>query len=203
VELTYLGLSSFRLRGRETTVHIDPPQSALPGLAKSGRDLVVRTEGATDPAKLRQRDGEVQEVSGPGEFEVRGVSVFGIPAGETTVMRIEVDDVRVASMGKLNRQLTEDEIDALGHVDVLVVPVGGGDALSATDATRLVNAVEPAIVVPARFRSSAGGEFEAVDKFAKEMGLAEGAWTMQPRLNLNGPPTQSDQVSVVILEPRG
>jgi L-ascorbate metabolism protein UlaG (beta-lactamase superfamily) len=203
VELTYLGLSSFRLRGRDTTVHVDPPQSALPGLAKSGRDLVVRTEGPTDPGALRRRDGEVQEVSGPGEFEVRGVSVFGVPVGDNTVMRIEVDEVRVVSAGKLNRQLTEDEIDALGHVDVLVVPVGGGDALSAVDATKLVNAVEPAIVVPARFRSSAGGEYEAVDKFAKEMGLAEGTWQMQPRLNLNGPVAQSDQVAVVILEPRG
>jgi hypothetical protein len=203
MELTYQGTTSLRLRGRETTVHIDPPQSSLPGLARSGRDLVVRTEGATDPEKLREREGHVQEVSGPGEFELRGVSIYGLPTGDTTVMRVELDDIRVVATGRLNRQLTEDEIDALGHVDVLVVPVGGGDALNATEATKLVNAVEPAIVVPARFNAGGAGELEPVDKFAKEMGLAEGSWQMQPKLNLTTAPAQGESVAVVILEPRG
>lgn len=202
MEVTFHGLSSFRLRGRDTTVHVDPPQAALPGLARSGRDIVVRTEGPTDPDRLRQRDGHVQEVSGPGEFEVRGVSVFGMPAGDTNVMRIEVDDVSVVATGRLHRQLTEDEIDALGHVDVLTLPVGGGDGLSAADATKLVSAVEPSIVVPSRFRAGGAADYETVDKFAKEMGLAEGAWQMQPRLSLSGPPAQGDSVTVVILEPR-
>ncbi|HZU80164.1 MAG TPA: MBL fold metallo-hydrolase [Acidimicrobiales bacterium] len=202
MELTYHGLSSVRLRGRETTVHVDPPNAALPGLGRSGRDLVVRTQGPTDPAKLRQQEGHLQEVSGPGEFEVRGVSIYGLPAGDTTVMRIEVDDIRVLATGRLDRQLGEEDIDALGHVDVLVVPVGGGDALNATDASKLVHAIEPAIVVPVRFRSGGAAEFEPVDRFAKEMGLAEGAWQMQPRLNLTGAPTPGETVAVVILEPR-
>ena len=204
MELTYHGLSCVRLRGRDMTVVVDPPQEQIPGLARSESSLVVRTEGPTDPDKLRGREGHVQEVSGPGEFEVRGVSVFGMPVGDVTLMRVEVDDVRVVSVGRLRRLLTEDEIDALGHVDVLVVPVGGGDALSAGDATKLVNAVEPSIVVPARFRATGGGtDYEPVDKFAKEMGLAEGTWQMLPKLNLSGSPGESDDTRVVILEPRG
>src|SRR5438309_4793031 len=123
MELTYHGLSCMRLRGRDATVILDPPQEALPGLARAAPHIVVRTEGETDPDRLRQREGHVQEVSGPGEFEVRGVSIFGMPAGDTTVMRVEVDEVRVVSAGRLHRQLSEDEIDALGHVDILVVPV--------------------------------------------------------------------------------
>ena len=203
MEITYHGLSCVRLRGRETTVVVDPPQAQLPGLAKSGSGLVVRTEGATDSEKLRYREGHVQEVSGPGEFEVRGVSVYGIPVDGVTVMRITVDDVRVVSAGRLNRQLTEDEIDAIGRVDVLVVPVGGGDALNATSATKLVQALEPAIVVPARYAIGGGAEYEPVDKFAKEMGLAEGSWQPLPRLNLSGASSDSDETKVVILEARG
>jgi len=204
MEITYHGLSCVRLRGRETTVVVDPPQAQLPGLAKSASGLVVRTEGATDSEKLRYREGDVQEVSGPGEFEVRGVSVYGIPADGVTVMRITVDDVRVVSAGRLNRQLTEDEIDALGRVDVLVVPVGGGDALNATSATKLVQALEPAIVVPARYRATGGTEeYEPVEKFAKEMGLAEGSWQPLPRLSLSGASSDSDETKVVILEARG
>src|SRR6266516_8128399 len=204
MELTYHGLSCMRLRGREATVVIDPPQVALPGLARATPDIVVRTEGETDPDRLRQREGHAQEVSGPGEFEVRGVTIFGLATGENTVMRVEVDEVRVVSAGRLRRQLTEDEIDALGHVDILVVPVGGGDALTAGEATKLVNAIEPAYVVPARYSSSGGAtEYEPVDKFAKEMGLAEGTWQPQPRLVVSGPTGDTDQTRVVILEPRG
>lgn len=204
MEVTYHGLSCIRLRGRDATVLIDPPQAALPGLARSAPDIIVRTEGATDPDRLRQREGHAQEVSGPGEFEVRGVGIYGVPAGETTVMRVEIDDVRVVSAGRLRRQLSEDEIDALGHVDVLVVPVGGGDALTAGEATKLVSALEPGIVVPARFQATGGAvEYEPVDKFAREMGLAEGTWQMVPRLSLSGPSAEDSDTRVVILEPRG
>lgn len=204
MEVTYHGLSSIRLRGRETTVLIDPPQSQLPGLARGGSALVVRTEGATDPEQLRPRAGHAQEISGPGEFEVRGVSVLGVPAGVVTVMRVTVDDVRVVSAGKLNRQLTEDEIDALGRVDVLVLPVGGGDGLGAADAAKVVRVLEPAIVVPARYAATGGGaEYESVDKFAKEMGLAEGSWQPLPRLSLSGASADSDETKVIILEARG
>ena len=76
----------------------------------------MRTEGETVPERLRLREGQPQEVAGPGEFEVRGVTIHGLASGETTIMRIEVDDVCVAAMGKLDRQLTEDEVDALGAI---------------------------------------------------------------------------------------
>jgi L-ascorbate metabolism protein UlaG (beta-lactamase superfamily) len=203
MELTYHGLSCIRLRGREMTVVIDPPQMALPGLAKGTLGIIVRTEGTTtDPAKLRPREGELQEVAGPGEFEIGGVGILGLAAGEATVMRVAVDDVRVVAAGRLRRQLTEEEIDSLGHVDVLVIPVGGGDALGAIEAAKLVNAVEPGIVVPARYGAGDGGEYDPVGKFAQEMGLAEGAWEPQPRLVLTGSSGESDETRVVFLEAR-
>ncbi len=205
MELTFHGHSCIRLKGRDATVLVDPPGGPNLSGARSAPDIVVRTEGETDPDKLRPAEGRPQEVSGPGEFEVRGVGIYGMAAGDTVLMRIEVDDVRVVTAGRLDRQLLEDEIDALGHVDVLVVPVGGGDALSATEATKLVNAVEPSIVVPVRYRLPEASEdgYDTVDKFAKEMGLADGAWQPQPRLNLSGPPSESEETKVVILEARG
>ena len=204
MELTFHGHSCIRMRGRDATVLVDPPSRTQGGVSRSAPDIVVSTEGATDPDGLRQHEGRPQQVSGPGEFEVRGVTIFGLPAGDVTVMRIEVDDVRVLAAGRLGRQLQEDEIDALGHVDVLVVPVGGGDALSAADATKLVSAIEPGIVVPVRFRlpESSDESYETVDKFAKEMGLAEGSWSPLPRLNLSGPASESEETRVVILEAR-
>ncbi|MGI8848051.1 MAG: MBL fold metallo-hydrolase [Candidatus Dormibacteria bacterium] len=206
MEITYHGLSCFRLRGRDCQVVLDPPQDSLSGLGKLKADIVVRTDGELQPERLRPREGEAQEVSGPGEFEVRGVAVNGLPAGDTTIVRLDIDDVRVAVLGRLNRQLTEEEVDELGRIDVLVVPVGGVDALGATAATKLVNAVSPAIVIPARYRSpivAGSGGYEPVEKFAKEMGLAEDAWAPQPKLSLSGSLAGADDTRLVVLEPRG
>lgn len=207
MEITYLGLSCVRLRGRDAQVVVDPPEGQLPGLGRSTPDLVVRTEGRTDSEKLRNGEGGSQEISGAGEFEVRGVAIRGVDMRDGRVlMCVEIDDVRVVSVGRLDRQLTEEEVDAIGHVDVLVAPVGGGDALDPAAATKLVNTLAPAIVVPVRYRSplSAGsGEYEPVDTFAREMGLAEGTYQAQPKLNLNGSSGGGDEARVVILEQRG
>jgi len=199
-----VGLSCVRLRGRDVQVVIDPiPPGTAPGLPKLTPDIVVRTEGDTDFAALRHAEGRPQEVSGPGEYELSGVRVFGMPAGDTTIMRVEVDDVRVVAVGRMRRQLTEDEIEALGHVDVLLAPVGAGDACSATEAAKIVAAVEPAIVIPVRYAvAGLPGDYDPVERFAKEMGLAEGACTAQPKLNLTGSSGSVDETRVVVLEAR-
>jgi len=203
MEITFVGLSCVRLRGRDVEVVIDPiPPGVSRHPPRVNPDVVVRTEGAGDPALLRPAAGRPQEVLGPGEYEIRGISVLGVAAGPTTIMRVEVDDVRVCALGRLRRQLAEHEIDALGHVDVLAVSVGGGDGLEAQAAARLVNALEPAIVVPVRYAvSGLAGDYEPVEKFAKEMGLAEG-WAPQPKLNLTGSLPTAEETRVVVLEAR-
>lgn len=204
MEITFVGLGCVRLRGRDVQVVIDPiPPGTAPGLPKLSPDIVVRTEGDTDFAALRPAEGRPQEVSGPGEYELRGVRIFGLPAGRTTIMRVELDEVRVAAIGRLRRQLTEDEIESLGHVDVLLAPVGGNDGCTAAEAAKLVRDVEPAIVVPVRYQvPGLPGDYEPVDRFAKEMGLAEDSWAAQPKLNLTGSSGTVDETRVVVLEPR-
>lgn len=202
MELIFLGLSCLRLRGREVEVVVDPLPAGHRPRIRLAPDIVVRTDGTLDPDALRPHPDRPQEIAGPGEFEIRGVGVVGVPAGSVTVMRIEVDDVRIVAVGRLQRQLTEDEIDALGRIDVLTVPVGGGDALTATEATRLVNALEPPYVVPVRFAVPGLEDgYEGVERFAKEMGLEN--WTPQSKLTLTGAAGSGEETRVVILEPRG
>lgn len=205
MEITYVGLGCLRLRGREAEVVVDPIENGAAGglrLPRLDPDIVVRTRGRTDPALLRPEDGRPQIVSGPGEYELRGVRIAGIPAGPRTVMCIVVDDVRVVALGDLDGMLGEDVVEALGHVDVLAVPTGGGGRLSATDAVKVVNTVEPFIVVPTHYRlAGIASELDPVDRFAKEMGLQEG-WSAQPKLVLTGSSGPTDETRVVILEPR-
>src|ERR1035437_2056592 len=101
MEITYLGLSCVRLRGREAQVVVDPPDGQLPGLSRTSPDLIVRPDGRTDPEKLRHREGRSQDIAGPGEFEVRGVTVTGMDTGEgRTIINVEVDDVPVVCGGR-------------------------------------------------------------------------------------------------------
>ena len=205
MEITYIGLGCLRLRGREADVLVDPLDAAAGKGLRMPRlepDLIVRTEGRTDTALLREQAGRPQVVSGPGEYELRGVRITGHAAGPLTVMCVIVDDVRVVSLGRLAGQLEEDLVEALGHVDVLALPVGGGGALTATDAVKVVNTVEPFIVVPTFFRVAGhASELEPIDRFAKEMGLAEG-WSPQPKLVLTGSSGSVEETRVVVLEPR-
>ncbi len=205
MEITYIGLGCLRLRGREADVLIDPVDD-LPRGVKVPRldpDIVVRTRGRTDPALLRPAEGQPQTVSGPGEYELAGVRITGHDlGGGRTAMCVIVDEVRVVALGAIDRQLSEDAVEALGHVDVLAVPVGGGGALGASEAVTLVNVVEPFIVVPTRY-SVLGlwPELEGVERFAKEMGLTEGL-TPQAKLVLTGSSGSVEQTRVILLEPR-
>ena len=194
MELTFQGDQCLRLRGKDINVVLDPP-AKIPSRLQS--EIVVRTTGVTDSESLRPHGDEAQLVAGPGEFEVKGVAVHGLPAGNTTVMLVTVDEVRVVAIGNLERQLTEDEIEDLGHVDVLCLPLGASGTLTPIDATKLARSVEPSIVVPL----AASVDGSEVATFAKEMGVAEG-WTAQPKLNLTGSMPASDEIRVVILEAR-
>lgn len=199
MEVTYLGTSCVRLRGRDVTVVIDPPKGAR---SSAGVDVVVTTDGGTDVEKLRPHDGGPQTVSGPGEFEVRGVAIHGLPRENGAIMRVAVDGVRVVALGAISRQLSEEEIDTLGHVDVLVIPVGGNDVLGPADAATLVRALEPAMVVPIRHAGGGGADAEPIDRFAKEMGLPDG-WSVQSKLTLTGSSGSTDETRVTVLEARG
>ena len=206
MELTYFGNACVRLKGSAADVVVDPPHGKAPAVAKLKPNLLVRTKGDADPSALRPRDGVPQEVAGAGEFQLGGVSVKGIPVDSGTVMRIDIDGVRVVSMAGVTRQLSEEETDDIGRVDILLIGVGGGSSvMDASEARKAVNAIEPGVVVPVQYRAenvANGKELDPVDKFAKEMGLADGAWAAQPKLSLSGSLGETEDTRVVIVEPR-
>jgi len=94
-------------------------------------------------------------ISDPGEYEIRGVFINGIQdpkIGNTplrpVIYRIEVEDMTVVFLGQLKRQLSDTELDALGNVDILILPVGGDGAMDAKMAANIISTVEPRIVIP-------------------------------------------------------
>lgn len=100
-------------------------------------------------------------IDGPGEYEVSEVSIYGIPlrghmdeAGkkEATAYKIIVDDTRFLVLGHVHPDLNERELEAIGTVDVLVVPVGGnGYTLDSVGALKILKDIEPKLIIPTHY----------------------------------------------------
>ena len=194
MEITWLGYSCFRLKGRNTSVITDPfPPGLGYTLEKQSARIVTISHDHPDHSFSEAVAGEPKVVYRPGEYEIGGVLIIGIPTfhdaengtvlGKNNVYAIEVDDVNICHLGDLGHPLSAKQIEELGNVDVLLVPVGGGSTISASQAAALVRSLEPKIVIPMHYKTlTLTKQLDGVDKILKEMGLTEVA--SQPKLTV-------------------
>ena len=211
MDVTWLGHGCFRLRGRSAAVVTDPYPPAIGlKLARMDADLVTVSH-AHENHNFTQvvRDG-AYEIHGPGEYEVAGVSVIGVPTfhdadkgathGRNTVYLIEIDDMRVCHLGDLGHKLDDAEAEAIASPDVLLVPVGGRTAMNAAQAAEVVRQLEPRYVVPMHYAiPGLKLELDTIDRFLKEMGVT--AAEAQPKLTVQRSSGEYD-TKVVVLEPK-
>ena len=212
MDVTWLGHGCFRLRGRGAAVVTDPYPPTI-GLKLSRMDAeVVTVSHEHDNHNYTQvvRDG-AYEIHGPGEYEVAGVSVIGVPTyhdeqkgakhGRNTVYLIEIDDVRVCHLGDLGHKLDDSEAEAVASPDVLLVPVGGRSAINGAQAAEVVRQLEPRYVVPMHYAiPGLKIELDPLDRFLKEMGVATSE--AQPKLSVQKSSVAEYETKVVVLEPR-
>ena len=212
MDVTWLGHGCFRLRGRSAAVVTDPYPPTV-GLKLSRMDAeVVTVSHDHDNHSFTQvvRDG-AYEIRGPGEYEIAGVSVVGIPTyhdpekgakhGRNTVYVIEIDDVRVCHLGDLGHKLDDTAAEAAGSPDVLLVPVGGHSAINGAQAAEVVRQLEPRYVVPMHYAiPGLKLELDPLDRFLKEMGVT--ASEAQPKLAVQKSSVTEYETKVVVLEPK-
>jgi L-ascorbate metabolism protein UlaG (beta-lactamase superfamily) len=212
VDVTWLGQSCFRLRGRNAAVVTDPFSPSL-GLRLPRQDAeVVTVSHDHDNHNFTQavRDGAFV-VHGPGEYEIAGVSVIGFPTfhdsekgakhGRNTVYLIEIDDVRVCHLGDLGHALDDSDAETVASCDVLLVPVGGTTAINAVQAAEVVRQLEPRYVVPMHYATpGVKVQLDGVDRFLKEMAVT--SVEPQPKLTVQATSADEWETKVVVLEPK-
>jgi L-ascorbate metabolism protein UlaG (beta-lactamase superfamily) len=208
--MTWLGQSCFRLRGRAATVVTDPyPPSLGPRLKLEASVVTISHDHENHNHAQAVRDAYV--INGPGEYEVAGVTVLGLATyhdndggaqhGRNTVFLIDLDEVRVCHLGDLGHPLSDASLEAIGNVDVLLVPVGGASGLDGAKAAEVVRQVEPRYVVPMHYsHPTIRKELGPVERFLKEMGVAEAV--PQPRLAVQASAASEAETKVVVLDPR-
>jgi L-ascorbate metabolism protein UlaG (beta-lactamase superfamily) len=162
-EIEYKGGNTVVIATKKATLVVDPKQSIV-GL----KDLVIKEaiEIATESRFALNSETARLSLEGPGEYEVADFSIRGTAAqrhldAETdelvaTIYRIEIGDVRIALLGNIFGKLSEEQLEALGVVDILVLPVGGGGyTLDATAAAALVRLIDPKVVIPVHYADKA------------------------------------------------
>ena len=210
MDVTWLGHGCFRLRGRNAAVVTDPYPPAIGlKLQRLDADLVTISHDHENH-NYTQAVREAYEIRGPGEYEVAGVAVIGVPTyhdadkgakhGLNTVYLIEIDDVRICHLGDLGHSLDDTQAETLSSADVLLVPVGGRTTINATQAAEVVRQLEPRYVVPMHYAvPGLKLQLDPIDRFLKEMGLAPGE--AQPKLSVQ-PSSGEYDTKLVLLEPR-
>ncbi|MBI3980100.1 MAG: MBL fold metallo-hydrolase [Chloroflexi bacterium] len=183
MEITYFGLSCFRLRGRDAAVVADPiDRSAGYALGRVTADIVTVSNPAREHITVEAVGGSPKVIRGPGEYEIKGVFIQGIAtstrasrpetAARNTAYVVEIDGLNVCHLGELANVPTEEQIERLENLDVLLVPVGGHGVLDATKAAETVSLLEPKIVVPMYYHTEESRiRLDPVDRFLKEMGV--------------------------------
>ena len=183
MEITWTGHSCFKLRGKQATLITDPYSPDLGyALAKQTADIVTVSHQHPGHSFAQGINGNPKVLTGPGEYEISntliiGVSTFhdnerGVKKGKNTVYTIEMDELSICHLGDLGHVLTDEQVEELGNVDVLLLPVGGVSTINAPVATEIVRQLEPKIVIPMHYKTPAiNRELEPVDRFLKEIGV--------------------------------
>jgi L-ascorbate metabolism protein UlaG (beta-lactamase superfamily) len=211
MEITWYGHSCFRLTERSmATVVTDPFDNASIGYdpLKLKADIVTVSHEASGHNNTKAVKGNSHVITGPGEFEIGGVFITGVQTNGTskkdseelrnTLYVFDYEGITIAHLGDLKRVPTQAEVEALGSVNVALVPVGGGGGLNAAKAAEVISLLEPNIVIPMHYATKdAKLELDSLDKFLKEMGLSASQPEASLKVIRSGLP---EETHVVVLE---
>lgn len=164
MDIIYLGHSSFHLKGKNASVVTDPFDAESVGyrFPKLSATIVTSSHDHKDHNKVDNVSEVKKVVSGPGEYEIEGISIIGIPSfhddkkgeerGRNTIYVFEIDGFRLCHLGDLGHKLSEETINSISNIDVLMVPVGGHFTIDSKEAAAVTRAIDPRVIIPMHYK---------------------------------------------------
>lgn len=206
--ITWFGLSSFKITGKDVTIITDPFGSDT-GLSpvRGAADIIISSNPSNSwTNNFSSIQGTPFLISGPGEYDIKGVSIMGQTAenkelGAQTVYAIEIEDIRIAFIGPIKQSaLTDEQKEIFEGADIVLVPVGGKQVLGFDDAAKIATGLEPFIIVPHSYKTS-GLELplEKCDKFLQEMG---NKYTEADKITLKRKDLVGESTTVTVIIPQ-
>ena len=169
MQISYYGHSCFKLKGKHGSLVTDPysPEGVYGiSMPKLSADIVTvshqhRGHNAIDKIKGTSQRSKPFIVDFPGEYEVGRISVFGFKTyhdqvngeqrGTNLIFKILIDSITVCHLGDLGHALTEEQLKAIGSIDVLLLPVGGPSSLMGEAAVKVAQAISPSYLIPMHY----------------------------------------------------
>ncbi len=190
--INWFGQSCFRIESKEAhstgsgqvSILIDP-FSKETGLKppKIKDDIVLVTHEHRDHNNIEDITPEAFLINTPGEYEKKGIAIRGISSyhdkvegkerGLNTIYIVKAEDMTICHLGDLGQEkLDEKQVEEIGEIDILLVPVGGNYTINYKEAIGVIGQIEPKIIIPMHYKiKDLKVEIEGPEKFVKELGL--------------------------------
>ena len=213
MKIKWLGHASFLITAEDGTKIITDPYGKYDGLnyapINESADVVLISHQHGDHTGGNV-GGNPQEISSTGSSVAKGIEVKGVASyhdqsngkerGENIIFCFAVDGIRICHLGDLGHVLSNQQVADIGQVDVLLVPVGGLNALKAAQSAEVVSLIEPYIVIPMHYKiPHITLKLDPVSKFLTEMGITKTETVESLKLTKSSLP---DETQVVVMDPR-
>lgn len=207
MQIQFFGLSSFKITTKEAVVITDPfdKESGLTP-PRGAADIVILAEKKNKLYNATSGiSGEPFLINDPGEYDVKGVTVTGIPLEQdpgrfVTVYLIEAEDMSILDLTHIREwNIKQDDLDDLGEIDILILPVGSNSVLTPKLAAQITHEIEPKIVIPSHYET-AGLKLpnEKIEVFLKQYG---GKQETMEKLTVKKKDLVEEKTQVIVLEP--
>ncbi|OGY41318.1 MAG: hypothetical protein A2Y82_03865 [Candidatus Buchananbacteria bacterium RBG_13_36_9] len=206
----WLGHSAFKIVDKEVTIAIDPYDKIGLKMPKFQAEIALITHDHEDHNNLEAIKGEPFIITGPGEYEVKNVFIYGIPGfhdnkegaerGKITMYLIEMEGIKIAHLGDLGQEnLTAEQLELLEGVDILLLPVGGNSTINGSEAVEIISQIQPRIIIPMHYKfSGVDKKLDSVDIFLKEFGVTDPE--KMEKLKISKKDLPQEGTKIIILE---
>jgi L-ascorbate metabolism protein UlaG (beta-lactamase superfamily) len=190
MNIEYYGHSCFKIttksegRNAEVVVAVIDPFDKKIGLkppqGKADMVFISHTQHSDHNNVAALKDNPVI-IDTPGEYSVKGINITGIDSfhddkegaqrGRNTIFVLDTEDIRICHLGDLGTDLNLEQLEQMGDIDILMVPVGGKYTLDAKQAVKIAKKISPAIIIPMHYKIN-GSTMDIVDEkdFCNEVG---------------------------------
>ncbi len=186
MKIFWHGQSCFKIVTKHTIIVTDPFDKGIglnPPRYEAG--IITVSHDHHDHNNVSSLRGAPFVVDGPGEYELKKAAIRGIDSfhdakegkerGLNTIFVIEAEGITVCHLGDLGqKELTSEQLDKIGDVDILMIPVGGVYTIDGERAVAVINQIEPRIVIPMHYKiPKLKSQIKSADSFLKEIGVKE------------------------------
>jgi len=214
--IQWYGQSCFQIiasrnRGEETSIILDPFSEEIGlKLPKLEADLLLITHQHHDHNNIKAVTGNYFLIEEPGEYDVKNVTVQGIASyhdnsqgkerGENIIYSIGVEDLKICHLGDLGqKELTAEQLEKIGEVDILMIPIGGTYTISDREAAKIMSQLEPKITIPMHFAlPKLKVKLDTLDKFLKNFGIKN--LMPEKKLSVKKKDLLAEEAKIVVLK---